>query len=1764
MKRTCTRVLRSALSLVLVFCLALSLCGAAFATESDPVAYIGATGYETVQKALDAAVASKGTVTVELVSGMIDEDIEIVQTPGLYLTLSGADSGVTVLDGVLVINGGSQRYENQSVTIENITFEAKNISGDRCISIPDSSKRYSRNVTVVGCVFRDSGETLEKVAVKQATGGCMNWVIRDCVVDSFMHSLLQADSFENITIDNCKIYSKNGINLDDSKTAEITDCEIDVRGYAVRVGAKSGGYDGNETVVLTGNTIHTSSAGEDPAIELRGSAVNAQLKLSYNAITTEGAAAIESSNFNDSTQLDIAANYNYWGGGVPVIDIGGNIAEQIVEHYYTEKTQIPEALYTKNYVSIGDSMANGYGLIGYEQTSDDRNVYDLMTGEGMYGEGAYPDQVEEHLKSVYRDVEHVRLATSGMIASDLLYLLGGTDAPIDDAWEGYLHYVGTYSDEEVREYFQKSVSDADIISLGIGNGSFGAYLMAVLTTLLEMSPGEEPDVDLEDALSLLKDSDPEMEAFVLELYADLKAGLLGYTEGIDLPMEQICDVLVYAAASHLVSFKGVLEQIDELNKKNELDIILVGLANNLAGVEFVSEDMTLPMGDIMDDFFKALNIYMAGLPTAMQEMGELEGITFYYAEEMHPEFISEVFVDMYDDGDWTPDNPDGIDANTLRNRTINAVDNYVFENLGIDESVAQISGALNKTITQDENTAALYFLAAVYQGVEKAVAANINEKAIPLESFINLPNLKDMLSGQFDIETLATMYAREGEDAVINEVYNILNADDFAGMCTIFGLFLVGDGMAAHPSAAGHDEIAAAVIDAYGKKHTAKDETIDNIENIEKNIEVTLDALYNVLVTYGPEVAAEVWAQWEEYDYVESVEKTMGELEEMLTARYTYYTETALPAIEGAVGELAARKDVLCTELDALKAELEAKKAELEKVISEQEIGSVTLPDISIDIQLGNNEQTEVPENECLGVIEGASVEAELQAAIADLEHAIAVIEALITDIEADIADMVALAEQIAAAVAELEKTMEEIAAAAEDLAAAVEAAIAVLMDNEGVIDAVIKSFDAARATVLAANEVLELTLGVAEEITADIDTMIEKIAVDAEALYNKFLEELPGCIEQIPEEGMMLIGGAIAAAQYGLEEGKALIEARLQEELVALEAEYGMSEEEINAKLAELAAEYGISEESIRAELEAINAEIEAEVNAQYAAIEEQLKADIAALEAEAAAKIEALEAELAGYQAELEAAAEDAIEGIQAQIDRVTGDIAAVNEDLACAIEHLEAAAQTAYDQIVAEVTAAYEAAIAELEKALADLEAAYNEAVAALKDELAALKEAYDKAVDELTAAADKAIADLTAKVEEQLAELDKLGEELAEIAGTIYDEIHDELEDAQTAIEEILKGNLDAIEDLKNALVELGAESVIDLVESIVAQIEAMFEEATTDDYVITPDSYYVAIGDGSAETESYVEELAAYLGIDCNNLAENGQEMEDAYGVIADNAEDIAAADLITIGYSNSTFVGDAAEAALNGADLDWSTYVTDAGVAYVEDVLADISAELAANGITGELNDMAMAAIESYAYSSVAYACNLPGVVSAIRQINEDAVVIIVGQHNAFAGTTISAMGVEIDLGEYVDYLVDGAAVHGIAYCMITGDAIYVEAPNAATDTPAVIGIKELYGLLQDDSALYPNATGDLYIRDCILNALNITTQGLLGDADSNGVVNTTDAQLVLYYYTGKQTNVAINASVCDVDGNGAVNTSDAQLILYYYTGKITKFPVEN
>jgi len=247
-------------------------------------------------------------------------------------------------------------------------------------------------------------------------------------------------------------------------------------------------------------------------------------------------------------------------------------------------------------------------------------------------------------------------------------------------------------------------------------------------------------------------------------------------------------------------------------------------------------------------------------------------------------------------------------------------------------------------------------------------------------------------------------------------------------------------------------------------------------------------------------------------------------------------------------------------------------------------------------------------------------------------------------------------------------------------------------------------------------------------------------------------------------------------------------------------------------------------------------------------------------------------------------------------------------------------------------------------------------------------------------------------------------------------------------------------------------------------------------------------------------------------------------------------------------------------------EYDWAAIVGEEAVPYIEMALAEVYAYLIEEGMGEEIDgvvvaDVLMAAVEAYAYGTVSYAVNLPKAVAAVRAINPDAVVIIVGMHNPFRGTVLEYEGTVIDFSSIIDEFVDIANLYGTALCMVTGDAIFVEAPEVETGvSDQTIGVLDfLVAYIMDPTVLDPTANGDEYVKDQILNALNITVAGLLGDVDNNGIVNSRDAMLVSQYYAG--IDVEINLSVADVDGNGYINSKDAMQIAQYYAGVITEFP---
>ena len=145
-----------------------------------------------------------------------------------------------------------------------------------------------------------------------------------------------------------------------------------------------------------------------------------------------------------------------------------------------------------NYVSLGASNTNGYGMRGYiteaelnamlsgQVSKDEVNVY----GYQRTPEGAYPDLIRDHYAGIYgaNNVTVNQLAISSMRVEELRVLL-------DDNYMGddYTSWRFTGSDgwfksaepgglPALREAYKESITNADLITVDIGWNNFGVYV----------------------------------------------------------------------------------------------------------------------------------------------------------------------------------------------------------------------------------------------------------------------------------------------------------------------------------------------------------------------------------------------------------------------------------------------------------------------------------------------------------------------------------------------------------------------------------------------------------------------------------------------------------------------------------------------------------------------------------------------------------------------------------------------------------------------------------------------------------------------------------------------------------------------------------------------------------------------------------------------------------------------------------------------------------------------------------------------------------------------------------------------------------------------------------------------------------------------------------------------------------------------------------------------------------------------------------------
>lgn len=297
-----------------------------------------------------------------------------------------------------------------------------------------------------------------------------------------------------------------------------------------------------------------------------------------------------------------------------------------------------------------------------------------------------------------------------------------------------------------------------------------------------------------------------------------------------------------------------------------------------------------------------------------------------------------------------------------------------------------------------------------------------------------------------------------------------------------------------------------------------------------------------------------------------------------------------------------------------------------------------------------------------------------------------------------------------------------------------------------------------------------------------------------------------------------------------------------------------------------------------------------------------------------------------------------------------------------------------------------------------------------------------------------------------------------------------------------------------------------------IEKAKEELKKIIYEATHADYVIDEESLYVAIGDASAVSDSYVDYLAEMLGVDYENLAKDGITTEETFAIIEANKALLAKADLITIGYTSNIFnfaVADAIDKIMSGkqpTDYDWAELAGEEIAANIEKALVEVRKLLLNEaGLDGAFEggtyaDALMATVEAYTYEYVAHLLTYPEVLDTIHDVNPEALVVIVGLHNNIADAVVNVEGTEFPVGMFVEYIVGAANFQSLVCAILTDNTIYVHAPEVET-------LKESKGesVVYDDISKFitellisghkfeNTVVGNEYVAQNIYDALNIT-----------------------------------------------------------------------
>lgn len=264
---------------------------------------------------------------------------------------------------------------------------------------------------------------------------------------------------------------------------------------------------------------------------------------------------------------------------------------------------------TINYVSLGASNVNGYGLDGYlpdDVTVENKNTANVY-GYKRIPEGCYVDLVRDELAGIGYNVNVSQLAMSSMRVEELRILLDEDYNTFDKYtnWRftgGARWFDNAGGLDALRTEYKEAIEDADLITVDIGVNNFGVYLSNQLST-----GGRYYD----DDLSLV---DPELgevydraKAYVKNLISEYAQEYADELSELDF----VVDAMAYAYAGFCVNYDKVIERIYELNP--DAEVVAVSIQNLMEGLEATIPGIAepFPFGDLFGALVDAANLYIA-------------------------------------------------------------------------------------------------------------------------------------------------------------------------------------------------------------------------------------------------------------------------------------------------------------------------------------------------------------------------------------------------------------------------------------------------------------------------------------------------------------------------------------------------------------------------------------------------------------------------------------------------------------------------------------------------------------------------------------------------------------------------------------------------------------------------------------------------------------------------------------------------------------------------------------------------------------------------------------------------------------------------------------------------------------------------------------------------------------------------------------------------------------------------------------------------